>query len=555
MNHPTPAPDAVTALLELGAHLAAHPGRLPADLTPTDLTRALGHVRPAEHLVDNATLAVLGAARAHGLAWPHIGAALDLSDSGARDLYKRLRTRHPDYTQPLAPTLQAHRTRAWELLTALDGEVSPGTAAMAAPRLGAVLLAAALTGADDTRVRSWLADDTLTGVWQVLNPLPGGETVDACEVLRQHARDGAGMRTALVELMRRALPAPAPAPGPTWPVSAADTGPNPPALSATETDVARAVADAGWPTDRTAAPMAELVDAVRLLALTLPTDQARPLRALTEAVDAADGEAMARAVGVLRDLDEAERAELLGEDGQRALEALPVVLPGLRPVPRAVLGAHGRTLAALVADAGLPDQVAEPLERLHAAAAPHLAQRTGANRTPVLGHLAEVDRALTERDARALAEAVHHLPTTGVDLFDASTLAGVGDALAGVLLALGDHAPATDGTADSTAATLPGPGWQDLTAAAFPSHHRALASATAHLLEACGPLLHTGALGEGETYQALEALRLAVLQGRTAGLGTVLDDVLKLKPTDRPIKDHPQVAAALTALIRAYDHQ
>lgn len=528
---------------------------------------ALGAAEPA---LDRAALVVNAHARAAGLTWPEIADAHGGRPDALARRHARRRERFTDYTPPLAPTLEAYTAHAADLLAPVleTQPLSPHLAHLAAERLGAVLLTAHWEQVDAAGVASWLGDDALSEPRQRLHHHYGDQAGTVRGVLNAHGQDPAPVQASLVDLMRAAVGANDllrhlrpihPGPRPAGVVPATDTGPNPPALPApgpeSKANVARAVADAGWPTDRTAAPVAELVDAVRLLALNLPTDQARPLRALTEAVDATDGEAMARAVGVLRGLDEAERAELLGEDGQRALEALPVVLPGLRPVPRAVLGAHGRALATLVADAGLPDQVAGPLERLHAAAAPHLAQRTGANRPPVLEHLAEVDRALSEKDARALAEAVHYLPTTGVDLFDASTLAGVGDALAGVLLALGDHAPTTDGTAGPTAATLPGPGWEDLTAAAFPSHHRDLASATAHLLEACGPLLDTGALGEGETYQALEALRLAVLHSRTAGLGKVLDDVLKLKPTGQPVKGHPQVADALTALINAYDHQ
>lgn len=543
-------------LLALGETLAAHPGRLPDGVTGDGLVRALAGLRPAQERVEQAALAALGAARALDVTWPRIGAALGLTPGGARDLYARLRRRHTDYREPVAPTLSAHTARAADLLApVLDASpVSPFLAATATDRLGAVLVTAEWEAHDLAVVARWLSDDALSAPHQALNHHYGPDAGAARGVLNAHALDPAPVRAAVVELMRRAVSAPEPG-------APLDAAPAARPLPSTGTDhrggaeVAAAVASAGWPADW-AAPVAELVDAVRLVALHLPADRARPLRALVDAVDAADGPALARAVGVLRDLDAGVCAELLGAEGQRALDALPVVLPGMRPVPQEVLGAHGPALAELVAAAGLPDGVAEPLGRLHRAAAPHLARRTGANRFPALDRLADLDRALRESDAHALAAAVHALPTTGVDLFDASSLAGVGDPLGGVLLALDDHAPARDGAPaePAPAAAPPGADWDDLAAAVLPSTP-VLAAAVARLLTAAAPHLDTGALARGKAHDALDALRRAVVWGRAGTIGTRLESVLKLKPTHKPLSALPEVADALRDLIHVYDQQ
>lgn len=95
------------------------------------------------------------------------------------------------------------------------------------------------------------------------------------------------------------------------------------------------------------------------------------------------------------------------------------------------------------------------------------------------------------------------------------------------------------------------PTWPLLAAKVFPD--AAMAEAVAHLLDVSGHPLHTGALGAAETHRALDALRTAVLHGQTASLGTVLDDVLKLKPTREPASAFPEIADALRRLIHAYD--
>lgn len=811
MNHP--APDAVAALLELGAHLAAHPGRLPADLTPTDLTRALGHVRPTEHLVENATLATLGAARAHGLPWPHIGAALGLSDSGARDLYKRLRSRHPDYTEPLAPTLAAHRVRAAELLLAVN-PLSPNARNVTAARLGAVLLAATLTRAPSSLVTAWLGQEgaTLSGPLQALSAVPGDQAHRAAACLRDHAMDGPGTRADLVTYMRQALrespwalttaPAPdralevgatgagaplhtleelderarawlraLPEPGeeaderaaarllgaalfaaltflptldealahvPHWlgddtltgplavlavdlsprtaparevlathaetdaptrarrialmraalevgaatgpdtaePVAAQapkhTTGPGPAADGDTDQDgavaghhpagelestgtstvnVAATLAAAEWPTEA-AAPLATLLDALRLRVDEVPTQKAQPALALIEAADAGEPEPLALALHQLAEMDEHARAALLGAD-EELLDELALLLPDRAQVPPAPAPRTLTGYAAALVAAGLsPDAaaaLATPLtefvaavtlaqhrqfdgqlrDQMHALA-PTLASRRPGQVSTLLHTLPRLNliglpewvaltlaighhapqleqgldpNALTSAEvpasvATALARVVHGARpallaswapgapaweagpaleqlVTAVDTGDTAALPAALDEVTSLRrvrlceegpMVSTDHSEhwerlvhtwrthrARQGSGELAPTTDNWAEWRDKASAVFPQ--AAIADAVGHLLDAAGRPLITGALGDGETHRALDALRQAVVYGQSGSLGTILDDVLALKPTHQPLKDHPQAAAALTALISAYDNQ
>lgn len=216
-------------LLALGETLDAHSGRLPDGVTGDALVQALAGLRSAQERVERAALAVLGAARALDVTWPRIGAALGLTAGGARDLYTRLGRRHTDYTPPLAPTLSAHTKRAAELLEPVMAEfrASPNQVHLATRSLGAVLLAQALAGADDARVRSWLDDDTLGVPRQVLRDHHGDQAGAALGVLHAHALDPRPMRQGLVELMRRALVVPLPDeldPAPAPPLPAAGPG-------------------------------------------------------------------------------------------------------------------------------------------------------------------------------------------------------------------------------------------------------------------------------------------------------------------------------------------
>ncbi|MGI5122782.1 hypothetical protein ACQEU5_25020 [Marinactinospora thermotolerans] len=199
-------PEPAARLLEASARLAAHPGRLPAEATPAALLEALAGLRPAQEHIERAALAVLGAARAHEVAWPRIGAATGLTSSGARDLYTRLLRRHPDYRPPLAPTLAAHTARAADLLAPVLAErpVSPFLAAQAVERLGAVLATADWAQADAAAVAEWLADDALGAPRRFLEHHHSPQAAAARQTLADHALDPAPVRAAVVELMRGA---------------------------------------------------------------------------------------------------------------------------------------------------------------------------------------------------------------------------------------------------------------------------------------------------------------------------------------------------------------
>lgn len=431
------APGPVGRLLELGAHLDAHPGGLPAHATPGALAQALADIAPATERIERATLAVLGAARAQGLTWYRVGELLGLGESGARARYHRLRARYEDYAPPLAPTLEAHRVRAWELLNALEAEVSPGTAGLAAPRLGAVLLAAALIGADDRTVRAWLEEDTLSEPAHVLlgqHPVPTGA---AHNELADHASDPAPLRRSLVDLMRAALPAPEPA-------ARAGLG------HAGGEQALQAAPEHGatGPGTSTVSEEASTEAALEELDMVIgdyvdpdagPTGRA--LHALSEAIGAGVPELVDEAVRDVADLDTDARSRALGPAGQAAWDQVHHAWStrglGTDPGPE-----QPRGLAGLVARAGLPPRAAEPLARLRAAAAPHLDRREPA---PTIDRLAALGRAIDDSDPSALADAVRRLPTGGRDLFDATTLVGVSEPLGEFLLSLDEPDPAHSG--------------------------------------------------------------------------------------------------------------
>lgn len=599
MNHP--APDAVTALLEVGAHLAAHPGRLPADLTPTDLTRALGHVRPAEHLVETATLDVLGAARAHGLAWPHIGAALGLSDGGARDLYKRLRARHPDYTPPLSPTLEAYTARAADLLAPVLAErsLSPFLARLAAERLGAVLLTAHWEQVDT--VASWLGDDALSEPHQRLNHHYGDQAGAVREVLNAHAQDPRPVQASLVDRMRAAVGAEEltrhlhpihPGPRPTWAVT------DPHAAATLEAGLVTGEnleADDGTDQGDVDAAVEELRDPGQ--EPSTERDGSGPLPTATAPVKPDSGPTPERRPGYARPLERAGLSpaaaaaladpltQLIGEvtlvshrevnpQTRHLMEALYPTLVSQRP-------ARVRTLLYLLPRLdlyGLNEWA--PLALAISKHAPHLELLPSATdlltAADLPTHLADDVNAVVNRGRRALVAswaptapaweagpALEQL-TTAVEGGHTDQLAAALDAVAELeQVQISEHAGL--GTHQHghrwedlvhawrrvRPVTPAAPAWPLLAAKVFPD--AAMAEAVAHLLDVSGHPLHTGALGEAETHRALDALRLAVLHGHTASLGTVLDDVLKLKPTREPVSALPEIADALRRLIHAYD--
>lgn len=394
-----PSPEAARRLLAVAEELAATGGRAGDETSEADLSRLLRGIAPAEAALDRAALMALGAARGRGWSWPRIGTALGMTADGARDRFDRAAARHPDYRAPLAPTLAAHTAHAGDLIDAITDPPRGFTRHAAARLLGAVLLAATLDRTPEL-VGHWLTDPALSGAAAAVARHPKaaqahkaladfvrerpGTRADLLDIIREAVRstpwalDAAKHANAAGDGRLRLHPGGglfAPAAVPVAPV-VLDTDPdhspaspstgstrhlldalNTPEQRALSADAAQAgqnedpgpaapaapapgsaeatVAAARWPR-ATAGPVADLVAAVRLVALHLPADRTLPVCALVQAVDAGDGEAMARAVGILRDLDEAERADLLGDDGLRALDALPGVLPGLHPVPRGV---------------------------------------------------------------------------------------------------------------------------------------------------------------------------------------------------------------------------
>lgn len=232
------------------------------------------------------------------------------------------------------------------------------------------------------------------------------------------------------------------------------------------------------------------------------------------------------------------------------------------------LQTHARHLEApvnvpmLVADAGLPEDVARHLGGLIRAARVGLLAADAPGHAPVAAAPAfhalfdALDAAVTEELPEALdrvaaleeidlpADAAGEL-TLAWELLTATWTRwradNPGPAPGELGLDLGDLGE-------------PGQDWRDAAARTLPSAPD-LASAVGQLLAAAAPHLGNGDLGWAGTYKALHHLEQVIGAGNRATVGGALDAVVTLNPDRPPLTKFPQVAKALRALVHAYDHQ
>ncbi|GAA1463516.1 hypothetical protein NE857_34030 (plasmid) [Nocardiopsis exhalans] len=460
-------------------------------------------------------------------------------------------------TAPAAPALEAHGTPTTEAPTLEDlrdlartwlregsGPASegalPGELPVAARRLGSVLLAATCdgTGLDEAVahvVPHWLdRDHTLADALQALDARPRShpDAGAAREALALHADDEPPIRARLVSLMRAALPDQAPASPPPQSTRHLTEAPQPREERALDTNAAQQDLD-------------DLLNLGLLITDRVRGEDnpaGRVLRELAQAIDTGAPALLDKPMAAVATLEDQARTWALGADGARLWERVRRGRYGPQPTPASISAADAAphllgaarardehhlaqltettgAFAALVADAGLPQAVAGPLEQLHGAAAPHL-HRSGPDRFPVLERLAELDRALRERDAHALAAAVHHLPKGGVDLFDASNLSGVGEPLGGVLLALDGHPPTTVPEPEPEPARRPGYARPLERAGLAPAVADALADPLTQLIGEATLVCHREV--NPQTRQLMEALQPTLLSQNPARVRTLL---------------------------------
>ncbi|NKY96774.1 hypothetical protein [Nocardiopsis alborubida] len=485
--------------------------------------------------------------------------------------------------------------------------MSAHTASTAATRLGAVLLTATLRETP-SMVGVWLEQDTLTAAASAAAHHPGAEP--AYRVLTEHARDRRGTRADLVDIMRAAVRTTA------W----AGGGPAAPphGLPAPgDGDVAAAVAAADWPFEA-AAHVSTIVSAVRLL-LHLPQYRSGPARALVEAVAAADGTALIRAVARLREHPEALRAPLLGQAGKRALEALPPTPADSAAdddpdLPRWAQDAGTEDVDAAVAAAGLPaadewpSTLREPVTEILRRAATKEALDTpgddldlnalggdldgaadlAALDTLISDHLAPDTDLAVRQVLRAFADAIGQETPARLNAAMAAVADLDPDARARAWSTAGERLwqqvhPASDRgrEADHQPGKPERPRPTGYTAAlekaglsqaavdqvqrdeddwegragAVILDHPALTTAVARLLAVAAPLLGSRKLGAGKTHEALDHLRAVVVAGNRSTIGTALEGVLALNPSRAPLTKHPRLADVLRGLRSAYHDQ
>lgn len=376
---PEPEHDALSADPEVGplVRLAALAHTLDAPGAPTPshaaLRDGLAALGAAEAALERAALVVTAHARAAGLTWTEIAAAQGGRADALAKRHTRRRERFPDYTPPPPPTLEAHTARAADLLAPVLAErpLSPFLARLAAERLGAVLLAAHWEGVDDVAVASWLHDDALSEPQQRLHHHYDDQAVAARGVLNAHALDPAPVQSALVQLMRAAVGAEDlvrhlhpvhPGPRPAWAVPAADR------------EDGTAAADRPHVTPRWGS-VQECAQALTRAGLD-PTAAAALAGPLSEFVTTAERVKHQQRDGEVRNVLHALAPVLFDGDPTRLrllLGALPRLdLAGLEEWAHLylALAEHAPHLeqcadtATLVAEAGLPGQLARPLTEL-----------------------------------------------------------------------------------------------------------------------------------------------------------------------------------------------
>ncbi|MFY7069080.1 hypothetical protein ACOQFV_24750 [Nocardiopsis changdeensis] len=232
------------------------------------------------------------------------------------------------------------------------------------------------------------------------------------------------------------------------------------------------------------------------------------------------------------------------------------------------LQTHARHLEApvnvpmLVADAGLPEDVARHLGGLIRAARVGLLAADAPGHAPVAAApafhalFADLDAALADELPEALDQ-VAALEEIDLPADDPGALTLAWETLAAAWKRWrADNPGPVPGELGLDLGDLGDPEqtWQDAAARTLPSAPE-LAVAVGRLITAAAPHLGSGDLGWANTYRALHHLVQVVETGHQATISGALRGVMALRPNRPPINKYPQVAEALRALAHAYDNQ